>query len=76
MAEPKKKLSATRSNRRRSQYRVGAAVGYTVCTHCGETIKSHIVCPKCGYFAGQLAKPSKPKVRLDATETPKQDETK
>lgn len=23
------------------------------CSHCGREIKSHIACPKCGYFKGK-----------------------
>ena len=23
------------------------------CSHCGSSIKSHIACPKCGYFKGK-----------------------
>ena len=27
--------------------------GLSVCSHCGELIKSHTVCPKCGYYDGK-----------------------
>ncbi|MBI4947955.1 50S ribosomal protein L32 [Candidatus Berkelbacteria bacterium] len=56
MAEPKKKLSKTRTNLRRAQYKA-TALPFVKCSNCGETIRSHIVCPHCNFYKGVSVKP-------------------
>ena len=52
MAVPFRKISKTRKNMRRTHYKI-TANGLVKCPNCGEMIKSHRVCPKCGYYAGK-----------------------
>ena len=52
MAEPKKRATSTRSGNRRSHL-AKKALKLTQCKKCKETIPSHRVCPKCGYYKGQ-----------------------
>ncbi len=51
MAEPKKRMTSTRSgNRTRHQYlRRGAS---RVCQHCHQLTVPHQVCRNCGYYKG------------------------
>ena len=49
MAVPFRKVSKTRKRMRRSHNAL-TAVGTTKCPNCGEAIKPHRVCPKCGYY--------------------------
>ncbi len=63
MAEPKKKLSKTRTNRRRSQYKVGE-VEVTTCKNCGKPIRPHFVCASCGFYAGESIKKNAPTKRI------------
>ncbi len=53
MAQPKKKLSATRSGNRRSHLSVTLPAA-TKCSHCGAVIASHTVCTSCGYYKNKL----------------------
>ena len=52
MAEPKKRMTSTRSgNRTRHQYlRRGAS---RVCQHCHQLTVPHQVCRNCGYYKGK-----------------------
>ena len=52
MAEPKKRLTSTRSgNRTRHQYlRRGAS---RICQHCHQLTVPHRVCQNCGYYKGK-----------------------
>ena len=52
MALPARKVSKTRKRMRRSHNAL-TAVGTTKCPNCGEAIKSHRVCPKCGFYKGK-----------------------
>ena len=67
MAEPKKKLSKTRTNRRRAQFKV-AEVAVIICTNCGEPTMPHMICKKCGYYKGEAIKKKLPTERIVATE--------
>lgn len=49
MAVPKKKISTSRRNQRRSHDRLGLAA-YEECSHCGELKRPHHVCPSCGHY--------------------------
>jgi large subunit ribosomal protein L32 len=51
MPLPKRRHSNTRSQKRRTFYKI-TAVAVGECTHCGEPVPSHTVCPSCGYYGG------------------------
>jgi len=52
MAEPKKRLTSTRSGNRRSHLHLTSpAIG--ICTNCKADVKPHSACLKCGYYKGK-----------------------
>ena len=53
MAVPQRRISKTRKRLRRTHFKL-SVTGLVTCPKCGEMIKSHHVCPKCGYYAGKL----------------------
>ncbi|SMO51548.1 LSU ribosomal protein L32P [Saccharicrinis carchari] len=54
MAHPKRKISKTRRDKRRTHDKASVpALG--VCSNCGSTVKMHTVCGECGYYRGKLA---------------------
>lgn len=60
MAQPKKRLSATRSNRRRSHLHIDPQT-VAVCTNCSAANAPHLVCSQCGFYKGKLVLPNKAK---------------
>lgn len=51
MAEPKKRLTSARSGKRRSHLKpVHVSLG--VCAKCKNPVRTHHVCPNCGYYKG------------------------
>ena len=52
MAVPQRRISKTRKRLRRTHFKLEVA-GLVACPHCGEMIRSHHVCPKCGYYGGK-----------------------
>ena len=52
MAVPARKVSKTRKRMRR-RHDALTVVGTTKCPNCGEAIKPHRVCPKCGFYKGK-----------------------
>jgi len=52
MAVPFRKVSKTSGRMRRTHYKIEAN-GTTTCPKCGETIRPHRVCPKCGTYKGK-----------------------
>ncbi|MDE0057173.1 MAG: 50S ribosomal protein L32 [Defluviicoccus sp.] len=52
MAVPKKKVSKSRRNMRRSHHALSAAA-YGECPNCGEYKRPHHVCPSCGHYDGR-----------------------
>lgn len=52
MAVPKKKVSRSRRNMRRSHDALRASA-YEECANCGELKSPHHVCPSCGYYNGR-----------------------
>ena len=52
MAVPQRRISKTRKKLRRTHFKLEVS-GLVTCPNCGEMIKSHRVCPKCGYYAGK-----------------------
>jgi large subunit ribosomal protein L32 len=49
MATPKKKMSKSKRNMRRSHDALSAS-SYTECPKCGELVRPHHVCESCGYY--------------------------
>lgn len=68
MAEPKKKLSKTRTNLRRSTYSV-PGTGMARCTNCKEVVLPHTLCPHCGWYGGKPTRLTKVK-RILSEENP------
>jgi large subunit ribosomal protein L32 len=60
MAHPKRKVSRTRRDKRRTHYKATAPT-LAVCSNCGTPVRFHHVCPECGYYRGKLA------VEIEAT---------
>ena len=52
MAVPKRKVSPSRRNMRRSHHAL-TRPGYAECSNCGETKHPHHVCPKCHHYDGR-----------------------
>ena len=54
MAHPKRKISKTRRDKRRTHHKaIMPALGS--CSNCGATVKLHTVCGECGHYRGRLA---------------------
>lgn len=51
MAVPKRRISKTRRDKRRSHLNAGA-VQTSTCSHCKQPKMPHRLCPHCGYYAG------------------------
>jgi len=49
MAVPKRKVSPSRRNMRRSHHRLARAT-HCECPNCGEQKRPHHVCSSCGYY--------------------------
>ncbi len=55
MPKVKHRHSKERGRKRRTHYKADApALGK--CTQCGKAVKSHQVCPHCGYYKGVQVK--------------------
>lgn len=52
MAVPQRRISKTVKRKRRTHQKL-VAPNLISCSNCGEKIKSHIVCPNCGYYDGK-----------------------
>ncbi|MBK6610914.1 MAG: 50S ribosomal protein L32 [Sphingobacteriales bacterium] len=52
MAHPKRKISKTRRDKRRTHYKAVAPT-LSVCGHCGAAVLAHRVCGECGFYRGQ-----------------------
>lgn len=52
MAVPFRKISKTRKRMRRTHYKIDAN-DTTKCSNCGEIIRPHRVCVKCGSYKGK-----------------------
>ena len=63
MAEPKKKLSKTRTNRRRADYKI-PATPMVICKNCGKPSRPHYVCADCGFYNGKSVKADRPTRRI------------
>ena len=62
MAVPFRRTSKTAKRLRRTHFKLSAP-GLVKCPNCGAMIKSHNVCPKCGYYNGKnvMEKPTEVK---------------
>ena len=54
MAHPKRKISKSRRDKRRTHYKTVAPT-LTTCSNCSAPVLYHRVCPECGYYRGKLA---------------------
>jgi len=52
MAHPKRKISKTRRDKRRTHYKA-TAPSLSTCDNCGDLKLSHRACPNCGYYSGR-----------------------
>ncbi|AFN75679.1 50S ribosomal protein L32 [Melioribacter roseus P3M-2] len=52
MPNPKRKMSKSRRDKRRTHYKASAP-SLSRCSQCGELKLSHRACPNCGYYAGK-----------------------
>jgi len=52
MANPKRRISRTRRDKRRSHHSLAPA-GMSLCTNCFEAKPPHQVCPHCGHYRGR-----------------------
>lgn len=52
MAVPKRKVSKSRRNKRRTHQGVSVA-NLVECSNCGVMIRGHNACHKCGYYQGE-----------------------
>jgi large subunit ribosomal protein L32 len=52
MAVPFRRTSKTKKRMRRTHFKLEVS-GLVLCPNCGAMIKSHHVCPKCGYYNGK-----------------------
>ena len=60
MAVPQRRTGKTRKRIRRGSISLTEA-NVIPCPHCGSMIKSHLVCPSCGYYNGKKVKEVKSK---------------
>ncbi len=58
MAVPKRKQSNARTGSRRAHDALTARQ-LTSCPKCSNTLPTHVVCPKCGYYMGRVVSPGK-----------------
>jgi len=54
MPHPKRKISKTRRDKRRTHDKA-ATPTVASCSNCGSSVLWHRVCPECGYYRGLLA---------------------
>ena len=54
MAHPKRKISKTRRDKRRTHQKAKAATVY-ICPNCNTPVQYHRVCPECGQYRGKQA---------------------
>ena len=54
MAHPKRKISKTRRDKRRTHYKANPTTMYT-CPNCNAAVQYHRVCEECGAYRGKQA---------------------
>jgi large subunit ribosomal protein L32 len=52
MAHPKRKISKTRRDKRRTHHKIDA-MALSTCTNCGATHRMHTACGACGHYRGR-----------------------
>lgn len=52
MPNPKRKMSKTRRDKRRTHYKAEVPA-LSACSNCGEMKLAHHACPSCGYYNGR-----------------------
>ena len=52
MAVPKRKTSKSRRDKRRNHYKAEMPT-ISSCSNCGEPMKPHNICKKCGFYNGR-----------------------
>lgn len=52
MPNPKRKMSNSRRDKRRTHYKANAS-SLQPCSNCGEPKLTHHACPSCGYYNGR-----------------------
>lgn len=52
MPHPKRRMSKTRTAKRRTHYKAVASTTNS-CPQCGSAKLSHAACPSCGYYNGR-----------------------
>ena len=50
---PKRRISSTRRDKKRSSLWKLDPLGFSKCTQCGELKLPHVVCKSCGYYKGK-----------------------
>lgn len=77
MAEPKKRLTSTRSGNRRSHLKL-KKINLSKCPKCQELVLPHMVCKNCGYWQGKdvLKLAEKAKNKEDRRKAREQEEEK
>lgn len=53
MAVPKRRVSKTRRDKRRSSVWKLSAPAFSKCSQCGQLMVPHRVCGNCGYYKGR-----------------------
>ncbi|NIS37825.1 50S ribosomal protein L32 [Candidatus Saccharibacteria bacterium] len=54
MANPKRKISKSKRDKRRARWMGGLTTpNFSECPNCGELKLPHRACPECGYYKGQ-----------------------
>lgn len=54
MALPKRKISKSRRDKRRTHQKI-EALNVATCPECGEVTQPHHACPSCGAYKGRTA---------------------
>ncbi|MBI4962583.1 MAG: 50S ribosomal protein L32 [Desulfomonile tiedjei] len=54
MPVPKKRVSRTRRDKRRTHKKL-ISVNLTACPQCSELMMPHRICPSCGFYKGRTA---------------------
>ena len=54
MAHPKRKISKTRRDKRRTHFKATSST-VAECSNCGGAVQWHRVCPECGHYKGNQA---------------------
>lgn len=69
MANPKKKITHSRKGNRYSKVKMRFRNNRSLlvpCGHCNKPIRSHHICPYCGYYDGKLVVKQEEKKRKPA----------